>query len=156
MRKEKRRRRYPIALRIVIFFCAILAIRAWGRLWVALEDSTRYQALKTAPPLFLYVGANLWWSLVFSLMVVGLWKRYRWTHQWLGIVFILYALFSLVWFKQYTQSPYDQARFPFVLISTVGAIGIVLGLLQRPHVLYTFYQRQPTQLVEDMERENRL
>ena len=128
----------PFGFRLIFSETMILSMRGGGRIWVVIDQYERYQSLESSPPLALYIAVNLLWSILFALMVFGLWKRRRWINSWLWKILLAFGLFSVGWFWTFAQSTYDRDRFPFLLIVLGLGLTINFWLMHRPQFRTAF------------------
>jgi hypothetical protein len=127
-----------LALRLLLLEMLIFAIRGWGRAGTALHERQLYEAVKAAPPLWLYVIVNGVWGLIFTALLIGLWRRQFWAWQRFWSVLLIYAIFSLGWFAIFADNPYDRTRFPFWVVVVASGLVFNLWLVRRPKVRRQF------------------
>lgn len=135
-----KRRRFPLALRLLLALTGFIAIQGWGRAWTALSQADQYESLHIIPPLPLYITFFGGWGLVFAMFSIALWRRLWWAYQWLIPLLSVYAITILAWYAYFARSDYAQTRFPFVVITSIGGLGFIWWLSQRPNVKLFFSQ----------------
>lgn len=114
--------RKPRLLRLFILELAVLALRGWGRVGMALTHRERYLTLEQKPPLVIYLFTNAAWGVMFTLTAIYLWRRQAIKRGWWILFF--YGVFEALWFVIFTHTEYDRQRMAFVIGLTVFWVGI--------------------------------
>jgi hypothetical protein len=108
----------------------MVIIRGVGRVWVALDNLERYQSLAYTPPIALYVGYNLMWSLAFAGLLLSMWhgRLMRW-YLWGGLIGLMVA--DTLWALGTFPENYERTRLPFVGLVWLLLFSILYLMIRR-------------------------
>ncbi len=130
-------------------------VRPWGLRWLTLallaavlvhmvsavrvlQYSADYAELHIAVPYIVLLGRDILWAILFLIGTVRFWQMRIGAHRLVLLLVGVFSLFQFAWWGIVVRSDYGQTRFPFAVILTIGAIGLLAWYLNRPHVRVLF------------------